>query len=273
MASVDQKSFGNRLLLALQPQDLWRLQPHLEPVQLRVQEHLNVPNEPTPFVYFLDEGIGSIVIGPERTSGVEIGMVGREGLIGTSVLLGAEQSPHSSFIQLAGSGWRVPSESLLAAMSSSAPLQSLLLRYLHAYMVQLASTAYANADFTLEERLARWILMCHDRVDGDKIAITHDFIALMLGVRRPGVTVATHVLEGEGMIRAKRGLITVLDRDKLMKLADRSYGLAEAEYERLVGTTSSDPQAKLVRFPSQMAAPTSAFVTAGALQPQSLQER
>jgi hypothetical protein len=138
-------------------------------------------------------------------------------------------------------------------------------------MVQLASTAYANADFILEERLARWILMCHDRVDGDDIAMTHDFVALMLGVRRPGVTVATHVLEGEHMIRAKRRVITVLDRDKLIKLADRSYGLAEAEYERLIGTPIREPQAKLLRFPSQMG-PSSALANAGTRQAQTHRE-
>jgi CRP-like cAMP-binding protein len=246
---AEENSVRNDLLLSLRWQDFELLQPDLEPVNLRVQDPLNVANEPTPFVYFLDEGLGSIVVGPERTTGVEIGIVGREGLIGTSVLLGAEQSPHTSFIQVAGAGWRIASEALRAATSSSASLQKLLLRYVHTYMVQLASTAYANADFTIEERLARWVLMCHDRVDGDDIAMTHDFVALMLGVRRPGVTVATHVLEGEHMIRAKRGLITVLDRDKLIKLADGSYGLAEAEYQRLIGPVSRSSEAKLVRFP------------------------
>jgi hypothetical protein len=106
----------------------------------------------------------------------------------------------------------------------------------------------------------------------DDIAMTHNFVALMLGVRRPGVTVATHVLEGERMIRAKRGLIAVLDRDKLMKLADRSYGLAEAEYERLIGTLTRDPQPMLLRLPSQIAAPSLALASAGTGQAQTHRE-
>ena len=107
------------------------------------------------------------------------------------------------------------------------------MRYTHVFMMQAAGTAYANAHFTVEQRLARWLLMMHDRADGDDLEITHEFLAMMLCVRRPGVTVATHVLEGNGLIRAKRGRITVLDRAKLIELAADSYGLAEAEYDRL----------------------------------------
>jgi CRP-like cAMP-binding protein len=100
--------------------------------------------------------------------------------------------------------------------------------------VQTSGTAFANAEHTVEARLARWLLMCHDRLDGDDIPITHEFLSMMLGVRRAGVTTATHVLEGNGLIRAKRGVITILDREKLEGLADNAYGLPEAEYARLM---------------------------------------
>ena len=186
MAQAHQMNMRNKLLTALAPDAFDLLRPHLEAVKLELREPLNVANEPTPFIYFLDEGLGSVMLGPDRTTGVEIGMVGREGLIGTSVVLGAEQSPHHAFIQLAGAGWRIPSERLTDAMERSAPLRRLLLRFVHVFGVQMASTAHANADYTVEERLARWLLMCHDRCDGDHIAITHEFMALMLGVRRPG---------------------------------------------------------------------------------------
>lgn len=251
MTAASQNSVRNQLLLALEPGDFSLLQPHLQHVELKVRDSLGEPDKPMPFVHFIEEGIGSIVVGPERTTGVEIGIVGREGLVGAPVVLESEQSPHTSFMQVGGSAWRVPGAALAKVMAQSASLRGLLLRYVHAFTMQISSTAYSNADFTVEERLARWILMCHDRVDGDQIAMTHEFIALMLGVRRPGVTVATHVLEGEHMIKARRGMITVLDRDKLKKTADSAYGMAEAEYERVIGlAVRRDGDRNVVRFPT-----------------------
>jgi CRP-like cAMP-binding protein len=113
-------------------------------------------------------------------------------------------------------------------------LHRLLLRYAQALNVQTSVTAFANANHTLEMRLARWLLMCHDRLDGDDIEITHEFMAMMLGVRRAGVTTSLHILEGNRLIRSTRGLVTVRDRDGLEKLADDAYGLPEAEYVRLM---------------------------------------
>jgi CRP-like cAMP-binding protein len=113
----------------------------------------------------------------------------------------------------------------------------MMLRYAQALNVQTSGAAFSNAEHTVEMRLARWLLMCHDRVDGDEFKLTHDFISMMLGVRRAGVTTALHVLEGHHLIRARRGSITVVDRDALMTLADDAYGLPEAEYERLFGVT------------------------------------
>ena len=121
-------------------------------------------------------------------------------------------------------------------MAQSRSLHRHLLRYAQASHVQVSETAFANANSDVEARLARWLLMCHDRVDGDDIPLTHEFIAMMLGVRRPRVTVALHVLEGMQVIRAKRGTVTVLDREKLEELAHEAYGLSEAEYTRLMRT-------------------------------------
>ena len=249
MAQPDQNDMRNQLLTTLGPDDFALVRPHFEPVTLNLRDPLNNPNQPTSHVYFLDEGLGSVMLGPDRTTGVEVGMIGREGFIGMSVVLGAGQSPHHAFIQVPAKGWRIASERLTEAMEHSASLRGLLLLYVHVYMTQVASTAHANADYTVEERLARWLLMCHDRLDGDHIGITHEFLAIMLGVRRPGVTVATHVLEGEHMIRASRGMITILDREKLKGKANGSYGLAEAEYERLIGPAEPRSEPKVVPFP------------------------
>jgi CRP-like cAMP-binding protein len=123
---------------------------------------------------------------------------------------------------------------LEAIIDERPAVRKLLLRYAQVTSIQASETAFANAEHTVEARLARWLLMCHDRLDGNDIPITHEFLSIMLGVRRAGVTTATHVLEGNGLIRAKRGVITVLDRERMEGLADNSYGLPESEYERLI---------------------------------------
>src|SRR3954451_2014775 len=126
-------------------------------------------------------------------------------------------------------------QNLRTAMQRSPALHARLLRYAHARMVQTAQTAYANAGFTIEARLARWILMTDDRLEGDELPLTHDFLSMMLGVRRPGVTIAVQTLEGHKLIRAKRGGITVLDRVRLEEVADSAYGVSEAEYASVMG--------------------------------------
>ena len=136
---------------------------------------------------------------------------------------------------MAGEGQRLRSDDLREAMQTSPTLQALLLRYGQALMVQTAQTALANGRAKIGERLARWLLMAHDRADGDELPLVHEFLALMLGVRREGVTLALQRLEGINLIGAKRGRITILDRKGLEECADGSYGVPEAEYERLFG--------------------------------------
>ena len=225
------------------------LQPHLKHVVLAGRDSLNAPEASFPFVHFIDEGVGSVVLGPDRASGFEIGMVGREGLIGASVVLGAERGAHHVFMQVAGSGWRIAPSRLVEAMERSPALRRALLRYVHAYMVQIASTADA-ARYQVDERLARWFLMAHDRIDGDQFTLTHEILAIKVGVRRPSISAAMQMLDGEHMIRAGRGLVTILDRDKLKRRANGSYGLAEAEYERLIGPGQSRPEPKVLSFTS-----------------------
>lgn len=162
-------------------------------------------------------------------------MIGREGLVGVAAAFGATHSPHACLCQAEGQALSMSAGELREAAQSSPSLAGLLGRYLYFLTIQTAQTAYANASLNVEARLARWVLMTHDRADGFELSLTHDFLASMLGVRRPGVTTATHVLEGAGMIRAERGRITVLDRAKLEEMADDAYGVAEAEYERLIG--------------------------------------
>ena len=136
---------------------------------------------------------------------------------------------------------RIASERLLDACAQSDAIESVLLRYVQTLKVQSALTAASNAHYELPQRLARWLLMCHDRLDGEQIELTHEFMAMMLAVRRSGVTVTLHTLEGTGAIRASRGLVTIRDRDRLHEIAGPSYGGAEAEYARLIAPFGKTP--------------------------------
>jgi hypothetical protein len=175
-------------------------------------------------------------------------MIGHDGLSGLAVILGGSESPFGVSVQKAGTAYRIASDELQAASAASRTLHAFMLQYAQVFLTQTAETARANARFTVEQRVARWLLMAHDRTDADDIEVTHGFLARMLGVRRPGVTIATHVLEGDHLISARRGHIRVIDRPGLEALAGTSYGLPEAEHQRLIARpsrTSSDMQRRL----------------------------
>ena len=233
MSAPQQSTLRNHLLTALPAEDFAALQAHLEPVDLPLREVLHEPDQPIPHVYFPEMGFSSIVTNGGGSK-VELGIVGREGMTGVPVVLHVDRMPFECFIQNPGHGHRVAASALKAVLDERPSVHRLLLRYAHALNVQTSATAFANANHTLEMRLARWLLMCHDRIDGYDIEITHDFLAMMLGVRRPGVTTTLHVLEGNRLIRASRGVITIRDREGLEKMADDAYGLPEREYARLM---------------------------------------
>lgn len=141
-------------------------------------------------------------------------------------------------MQVGGEGYRITADALHDAIAASPSLHQTLLRFVETLITQASFTALSNATFTIEERLARWLLMTHDRLDGDELPLTHEFLSLMLGVRRPSVTSAIHVLEGAHLIRSRRGVFTVLDREGLIDFAGGTYGQAEAEYSQLIGAAS-----------------------------------
>jgi CRP-like cAMP-binding protein len=223
----------NQLLAALSPADLGLLQPQLEALTLKLRHDIERPNKRIHDVYFMDAGIASVVAVQGDGTRVEVGLIGREGMTGTAVVLGDDQSPHETYIQVAGEGQRIPAPELRKAMKASESLHGLLLRYVQAFMVQ--RTAIANARAKLDERLSRWILMVHDRMEGNTLALTHEFLALMLGVRRAGVTEAPQSLARQKLIEPRRGEIVVLNRQGIVRRAGSSYGAPEAEYRRLIG--------------------------------------
>jgi CRP-like cAMP-binding protein len=233
-ASSNSSSRRNYLLAALLPADFALLQPHLRRVALALKEDLEPPNRRIESVYFLEIGIASVVALHLETR-VEVGLIGCEGMSGTAVVLGGDRSPHHTYVQVAGQAQKIKADELRKAMSASESLRSLLLKFAQAFMVQTAHTAIANARSHIDQRLARWILMAHDRTHDDNLPLTHEFLALMLGVRRAGVTDALQSLKRRKLIDTGRNHIVLRNRKGLERKAGSSYGTPEKEYRRLIG--------------------------------------
>lgn len=248
MPQPDEPYSANILLGALSPDDLALLKPHLTREKMDREQVLVAADRPIEQLWFPEGGVASIVADMDDNGPTEVGIFGREGFAGTALLLGSDTSPHETFIQVDGHhGLRIGARDFLAAVDSSATLRTTLLRYVQILMIQTAHSAMSNAHQRIEARLARWLLMCHDRNDDDEILLTHEFMAMMIAAERSGVTVSLHVLEGSGMIRSRRGRVIILDRDKLEELAGEGYGRPEAEYRRLIGAFGKDePRAAAV---------------------------
>jgi CRP-like cAMP-binding protein len=225
----------NRLLAALSPADLALVQPHLTLLAVAVRHEIERPNRRIESVYFMDAGIASVVAVQADETQVEVGLVGPEGMTGTAVVLGGDQSPHSTYIQVAGEAQWIKADQLRKAMRASDSLHAVLLKYVQVFMVQTTHTAIANARAHIDRRLARWILMAHDRTANKTLPLTHEFLALMLGVRRPGVTEALQSLKQQKLIDTGRNQIVMLSRNGIEKMAGPSYGVPEKEYRRLIG--------------------------------------
>jgi CRP-like cAMP-binding protein len=227
-------AIGNRLLSRLSAEDFALLARNLSAVDLPIRKRLENRNKRIDHVYFPESGFASVV-GQSSGRSIEVGMIGREGMTGLAVVLGTDRSTNDTFIQGAGSGWKITAEDLREAMAQSPSLQAGWLLYAHAFGAQTTSTAVANGRSKIEDRLARWILMALDRVAPDDLNLTHEFLSMMLGIRRPGVTIALHLLVQSGLIQVARGLIHVIDREGLEEITNGAYGVPEAEFQRLFG--------------------------------------
>lgn len=237
MSSAQRRSspLRNQLLAAMSKPDFALLEPSLQSLQLPLRHDMERPNRPIEAVYFMEAGIASVVAVQQDTTRVEVGLVGPEGMTGTAVVLGGKQTPHATYIQVAGEGMRIASGELRRAMEASETLRALLLKFVQVFMVQTAQTAIANARFKIDQRLARWILMAHDRMRHDTLTLSHEFVALMLSVRRAGVTESLENLKRQKLIDTGRGQIRVLNRKGIEQAAGSSYGVPEKEYRRLIG--------------------------------------
>ncbi|MFN7024422.1 MAG: Crp/Fnr family transcriptional regulator [Pseudorhizobium sp.] len=235
MTDLQQSHMGNKLLAALPPEDFEAIAPHLEPVDLPKGTVLAEPDTPVEHVYFLTNGIGSVIAVTSEGRRVEAGLFGFEGYVPAHVAAGARLSPHEVVIQVEAGGYRITFDHLKEAMETSRNLRAVIQLSVAAFTVQVSYTAASNALHSIEERLARWLLMCDDRIQGGELRLTHDYIAVMLAVRRPSVTTALHVLEGNRFVRSERGLITIRDRKSMEEFAGEAYGKPEEYYRDLMG--------------------------------------
>lgn len=226
---MSQTAFNTRniLLASLAPSDLALISHALKPVDLPRRMHLEWRGRTIEHVYFPEIGIASVVGDGLTAHTVEIGMIGREGMTGSGVFLGVGEAPQDVFIQVSGAGRRAPASLVRDAAERSASFRHVFLAYTHAFHQQVSQTALSNARNKLEERLARWLLMASDRIEGSVLTLTHEVIAMMLGVRRAGVTIALSHLESRGLVDMRRGAIAILDRDGLIENSHGAYGQAE----------------------------------------------
>jgi CRP-like cAMP-binding protein len=232
---ADARMSRNRLLAALPEDERQQLENALDIVSLGVKHSIAEPGKPFPHVYFPLSGVVSFVMELKDGDMVEIATVGNEGMVGIPVLLGAQESPTRVFFQVAGDAARMKADAFLQIMESLPALQSLLYRYAQVMMNQVAQTAACNHAHAIEQRMCRWLLMTHDRVGQDDFPLTQEFLAQMLGVRRPSVTVVAGMLQQAGLIRYSRGRMTIVDRERLEAASCECYGVVRRETERLLG--------------------------------------
>jgi CRP-like cAMP-binding protein len=225
----------NRLLGLLSPQDYARLHPHLERMPLDYRMSLYEANKRIEFVYFIETGVGSLVNTMANNQAAEVGTIGNEGVVGVPIVLGDERAPTSVYIQVPGVGLRMTAALFKKELARSPTMQAVMLLYVHALFNQVAQSAACNHFHSLEQRCCRWLLMTQDRMDTDKFLLTQEFLAMMLGVQRSGVSIAAGALQRAGLITYKRGNVTILDQPGLKKLSCECYGVSKKEFDRLLG--------------------------------------
>jgi CRP-like cAMP-binding protein len=231
-------AFHNRLLAALCEEDREIMRPLLEYSPLCLRQSVEMAGKPISHVYFPESGCLSVMAqAPGHNRRIEVALIGYEGMSGLGVVLGDNRAVNEVVVRIAGGGWRLAAESLVEVMGRSTALYQHLLRYVQAFIAQASQTALSHGRAKLDERLARWLLMSQDRFQADRLVTTHDYVAETLGVRRAGITLALHMLEAKGLIRSGRNQITICDREGLSEQANGSYGIAEAVYARLFGST------------------------------------
>ena len=231
----------NQLLAALPAGIFGRLRPHLEFVPLPLREVMQEADQPITSVYFPDSGWFSMLVSMEDGDVIEVGLIGREGMLGLPVLMGTERDSLDAMVQGSGTAWRMDAREFRQRLDHAPELRDLLMRFAMVHHAQVTRTAACNGRHRTEQRLARWLLMAHDRAEADTFPMTHDFIAMMLGVRRAGVSVAAGLLQEAGIIHYERGHMAIADRPGLEKAACECYGIVRRTQDQLLCLPARSP--------------------------------
>ncbi len=239
MPDLEQSSVRNQLLSKLSAEDFAWLAPHLRRADMQFRVTLHTAGEPIASAIFPEHGYASMLATLEDGDAAEVGMIGFEGVIGLPLLFGTDRSSVEAMVQSAGFGMHLPAELFQQGCEERPTMRALMLRYAMAFNVQVTMTAACNGRHVVEQRLARWLLMAHDRTEGDEFAMTHEFLSMMLAVRRAGITVAAGGLQRAGYIRYEQGRIRVTDRHGLETAACECHAIVRRETERLMGAPPS----------------------------------
>ncbi len=229
----------NRLLASLPSDVLAQLLPKLSPVALAMRQTLYNPDAAIEAVYFPEAGMVSLVSNLNDGMQAEVGLVGRESMLGTPLLSGVDSSFVEAMVQMPGTALRMGIAEFRQELEANAPFRVVLLRYSEALQAQIMQTAACNGRHELEQRLARWLLMAHDRADWEELPLTQEFMAMMIGVHRPSITVTAGILQRAGLIRYSGGRVTVLDRSSLEAASCECYGAVRQRFAALLGLTGS----------------------------------
>jgi CRP-like cAMP-binding protein len=225
----------NFLLGSLPREEFNRVSSKLEPLTHTLGDVLHESGDKMDYVYFPTTAIMSLLYIMENGATAEIGVVGNDGILGIELFMGGETTTNRAIVQSAGFGFRMRAREMKAEFTLGGAFQKMLLRYTQALIAQISQTAVCNRLHSVEEQLCRWLLLSHDRLNSDKLVMTHDLISNMLGVRREGVTLAARKLATKNLIKNVRGTITILDRQGLEKAVCECYEVVNMEYNRLLG--------------------------------------
>lgn len=225
----------NRLLASLTDETHDQLRPYLLHEVLDYKAPLYEANEPIEFVHFIETGVASLITIMMNGDTAEVGTIGNEGFVGIPILFGDKQAPTGAYMQVGGAGLKMKVNRFREAMQRNPLMQRAMLHYAHTFFNQVAQTAACNTFHLLEQRCCRWLLMLQDRMQTSDLPLTQEFLAMMLGVRRAGVTDAANALKRAGLIKYKRGHVTILDRAGLEKRSCECYGVTKREFDQFIG--------------------------------------